>query len=385
MSAALLTVVCLATGGVAFAIALALARCGRVHERALDDTWQEPQKVHRVPVPRVGGIAIAVGVVSGVAAAGLTFGEQHAMGVLLLCMIPGLAWGLIEDFSKRGAVLARLALTGTTPMLAYVLLDARITQVGVPGLDSLLAVHAFSFVFTVFAVTGIAHAMNVVDGLNGLAGVNALLAALGLAAVAWIVGDSTIMIGSCVLAASVVGFLLVNFPGGRLFLGDGGAYFIGLVLAVLSVMLVERNAEVSPWLPLMLLAYPIWETLFSMYRRRRRGHSAGHADALHLHSLVYRRIVRWLGYRASPSETVMRNSLASMVLWIIPAACWVVALPLWDKTRALQGMAAVFIVVYGIAYRRIVRFEAPAWLVIRKRAPQATMPASEGGHTVEVR
>ena len=104
----------------------------------------------------------------------------------------------------------------------------------------------------------------------------------------------------------------------------------GLVLAVLAVMLVERNAEVSPWLPLMLLAYPIWETLFSMVRRRLRGRSAGSADALHLHSLVYRRIVRWAGHHASPAEAVARNSLASLALWTIPAVCWVVAVALWD-------------------------------------------------------
>ncbi len=371
MSAASLTIVCLLAGGLSLAIALVLARAGVRHRRALDDTWHEPQKLHCGPVPRIGGISIAVGVVVGAFAAELAFGEGEAFGLLLLCMVPGFAWGLIEDLTKRGVVFARLALTATAPMLAFVVLDARITQVGVPGLDALLAVHAFSFVFTVFAVTGIAHAINVVDGLNGLAGVASLLAALGLAAVAWIVGDTPVLVGASVLAASIAGFLLVNYPRGRLFLGDGGAYFIGLVLAVLSVMLAERNAQVSPWLPLVLLAYPIWETLFSMYRRRLRGRSTGSADALHLHSLVYRRIVRWSGYAGGPADAVLRNSLASAVLWVIPASCWAVALLLWDNTRALQAAAGAFIVVYALAYRQIVRFRVPAWLVIRKAAPGA--------------
>lgn len=379
MSAVSLTLVCLLAAMAAFGIALALSRAGHRHRRALDDTWDEPQKLHRLAVPRIGGLAIAAGVVGGAAAAQLAFGGLGAFWLLLVCMIPGFAWGLIEDFSKRGAVFARLVLTGMTPMLAYVVLDARITAVGVPGLDSLLAVHAFSFLFTVFAVTGIAHAINVVDGLNGLAGVTSLLAALGLAVVAWTVGDTVVFCGSLVLGAAVAGFLLVNYPGGRLFLGDGGAYFIGLVLALLSVMLVERNAEVSPWLPLMLLAYPIWETIFSMLRRRLRGRSLGSADALHLHSLVYRRIVRW-----DANECVTRNSLASALLWIIPAACWPVAVLLWDETRALQAAAALFIVAYGIAYRRIVRFRVPAWLVIRRGArAAAALEAEDVVHAAE--
>jgi UDP-N-acetylmuramyl pentapeptide phosphotransferase/UDP-N-acetylglucosamine-1-phosphate transferase len=297
---------------------------------------------------------------------------------------PGFAWGLHEDLSKRGAVFARLALTATTPMLAYVLLDARITQVGVPGLDALLAVHVVSFFFTVFAVTGIAHAINVIDGLNGLAGVTSLLAALGLAAVAWMVGDTTILVGACVLAASIAGFLGVNWPGGRLFLGDGGAYFIGLLLAVLSVLLVERNAEVSPWLPLVLLAYPIWETLFSMARRRLRGRPAGSADALHLHSLVYRRVVRWTR-DGSEAAVVMRNSVAAAVLWTIPTACWVIALAFWDQTLVLQAAALGFIVGYGALYRAIVRFKVPAGLVIRRRAASVAVGPVDADQAAEVR
>ena len=191
---------------------------------------------------------------------------------------PAFTWGLIEDISNRGSVAVRLALTGVAASLGFILLDARITQLHVPGLDQALAIHAFSFAFTVFAVTGVAHSINIVDGLNGLAGVVGLLAAIGIAIVAAIVGDSLVLPAACALAASIGGFLLVNYPRGRIFLGDGGAYLVGLLLAELAVLLVHRNSEVSPWFPLVLLAYPVWETIFSMYRRKARGQSTGHAD-----------------------------------------------------------------------------------------------------------
>jgi hypothetical protein len=131
------------------------------------------------------------------------------------------------------------------------------------------------------------------------------------------------------------------------------------------VLLVFRNSEVSPWFPLILLAYPIWETLFTVYRRKAKGHSTARADALHLHSLVYRRVVRWRGFEGKPSDYVMRNSIASMVLWAIPAACFVVALTFWDQSLPLQLAAAVFGIFYTLAYLRLVRFRVPAWLVVR--------------------
>src|SRR5688572_1294300 len=302
-----------------------LARATANKPLALDDTFDGLRKVHTQPIPRIGGLAVAAGVLCGGAASWYLDRDLNLWPILLVCVAPGLVWGLIEDLSKRGAVRARLALTALAAGLGYILLDARITDLDVPGLDNLLVIHAFSFAITVFAVTGVAHAMNVIDGLNGLSSINALLASIGLAVVAWTVGDAFVFSAACVLAASVAGFFLVNYPGGRIFLGDGGAYLIGLLLAELSVLLVHRNSEVSPWLPLVLLAYPIWETLFSMYRRRMRGRSTGDADALHLHSLIYRRLARWKGFEASPAEYIARNSIASACLWILPAICFVAA------------------------------------------------------------
>lgn len=284
---------------------------------------------------------------------------------------------MFEDFTKRAGVLPRLILTAVAAALIVAFLDARLTHIGIPGLDFLFSIPAVSFALTVFAITGVAHATNVIDGLNGLAGFVGLLAAVALAIVAGIVGDSLVLLPACVLAASIAGFLLVNFPRGRIFLGDGGAYLIGLTLAGLSVLLVSRNAEVSAWFPLVLLAYPVWETLFSMYRRKLRGRSTGRADALHLHSLVYRRVVRWRGYSASPSDYVTRNSLASLVLWAIPASCFLLALAFWSNSIALLAIAVGFAILYTLGYTRLVRFGVPARLVIRAKAKPAEIDEEE--------
>lgn len=362
-------------GVLAWAGARALVRVRR-GARALDSTLGGLRKVHMNATPRIGGAAVAMGFFAGAALVMGGRSDVREWFILLLCALPALVWGLIEDLWKRGAVLVRLAITGTAAGVAYVLLDARLTAIDVPGIDYLLAMDVFSFAFTVFAIAGTAHAMNVIDGLNGLCGFTTLLAAIGLALVAWAVNDSFVFASSCLLAASIAGFLLVNFPSGRLFLGDGGAYLIGLVLAVLSVMLVQRNSEVSPWFPPVLMAFPIWETLFSMYRRKWRGHSTGRADALHLHFLVYRRLVRSRGNARNALDCARRNSLASVCMWVMPLICFALALDFWDDSSRLMIAGWSFNFLYVTIYLCFVRFKVPAWLVLR--APTAIPRALAG-------
>jgi UDP-N-acetylmuramyl pentapeptide phosphotransferase/UDP-N-acetylglucosamine-1-phosphate transferase len=351
----------------AWAGARLLIRLAERRAEVLDDACRDLRKLHAKPTPRIGGVAVAGGVLGGILTAWGMAGEVDKTALLLACVAPGLVWGLIEDVSKRGDVLVRLALSGVAAAMGFVLLDARITEVDLPLIDQALQFNLVSFAFTVFAVTGVANAINVIDGLNGLSSVNALLAAIGLAAVAWIVGDSFVFQAACVLAGAIGGFLAVNFPSGRIFLGDGGAYLIGLLLGLLSVILVQRNIEVSAWFPLVLLWYPIWETLYSMYRRKLRGRSTGSADALHLHTLVYRRIVRWKGSGATAAERVRRNSLSSLCLWTLPLIGLGIALTFWNRSIVLQASAVAFAVVYVIAYRRIVRFQVPRWAVTWSR------------------
>src|SRR3989454_10029216 len=122
-----------------------------------------------------------------------------------------------------------------------------------------------------------------------------------------------------------------------------------------------------------------------MFRRWRHGVSPLRPDALHLHTLVYHRVVRWKGRGATASDTTRRNSTASPALWWIPALCFALAVAFWDRTGVLQLAAIGFILVYGFIYRRIARFGVPPWLVIRVRLGQALAgPASAGSKNIFV-
>ncbi len=336
-----------------------------------DHDLQSIQKNHARAVPRVGGLAIALGLVALLAWVAFTQpGHAGEMALVLACGLPPLLTGLAEDLTKQVGVRTRLLATATSGALAFFLLGAQLTSVNLPGLDWLMGFTAFSLFFTVVAVAGVANAVNIIDGYNGLASVVVAISLLSLAYVGWQVGDSLIVSVALAGVGALLGFLLWNWPRGLIFLGDGGAYFIGYLVAVLSFLLVARHrGVVSPWYPFLLFIYPVFETLFSIWRRKVvRGASPGLPDGLHLHQLVFRRLVRWAVGRRDAASLTLRNSLTAPYLWLLSSLAALPATLFWRYPFVLMGFVALFCVFYVWLYMRLVRFRALRWLMIKSRA-----------------
>ena len=126
--------------------------------------------------------------------------------------------------------------------------------------------------------------------------------------------------------------------------------------------LVQRNADVSPWFPMLLLIYPVWETIFSIYRKAVRGVSPGVADALHFHQLIYRRIVRGVFHDDESRRVLMRNNRTSPYLWGFTLLTVVPAVLFWGNSPMLMAFCALFVISYVMGYFAIVRFKVPSWL-----------------------
>ncbi|HEY9207424.1 MAG TPA: glycosyltransferase [Acidovorax sp.] len=331
-----------------------------------------PQRFHFGDVPRVGGAAVLLGMccswVLGVAQS-QWWGDTGSLslggwvGLWLLVLLPAAVSGIAEDLTQRLTVRYRLAFTGVSGLLAIILLDMSVPRLGMPWLDSLLAAAPWlGLGIALLAVTGLPHAFNIIDGYNGLAGMVAIIVCLALAHVALQVGDRGLAALLVCTAAATGGFLVWNYPRGMLFAGDGGAYIWGVVIALASISLVQRNVNVSPWFPLLLLIYPVWETLFSIYRKSVRGVSPGVADALHFHQLIYRRIVRSVFHDDESRRVLMRNNRTSPYLWGFTLLTVVPALLFWGNTPVLMAFCGLFVVSYVAAYLAIVRFKVPGWL-----------------------
>lgn len=324
------------------------------------------QCVHKHWAPRVGGVPIFITVALGVFFWDDASDRQIAI-LLLVAALPAFVAGFVEDLWDRVGPRMRLLATFVSAGLAWVLVGAQLTTLAIPGVDTVLQQYWFvAFLFTAFAVGGVAHSINIIDGFNGLSACFGVICFAAFFVIATIVGDHLVQGISLLFCGALLGFLVWNFPFGRIFLGDAGAYFLGFALAETSILIVMRNPEVSPWFCLLVMVYPIWDTLFSSYRREVvRGTSWSRADTLHLHHLIYRRLVRSFNHESG--EVVMPNSITSVYLWGLSLMSAIPAVLFWDNTPVLMGFALLFAMTYCLLYRRLVRFKAPKALVIRGR------------------
>jgi UDP-GlcNAc:undecaprenyl-phosphate GlcNAc-1-phosphate transferase len=334
--------------------------------------YAKPQRFHIGDVPRLGGLAIFVGVIGAWLAAIVSFyiGNFGNLGVTVslvgtwtAVVLPAMIGGVIEDVTQRLSVRYRLMLTGLSGVLALLVLDATVPRLGFQGADALLqSIPWLGMALALIAVMGLPHAFNIIDGYNGLSGMVAMIVSLALIYVSVQVGDRQLAGMLICLTGATAGFLIWNYPRGMLFAGDGGAYLWGVVIALGSITLVQRHNQVSPWFPMLLLIYPVWETFFSIYRKLTRGVSPGVADALHFHQLIYRRIVHGVFHDDESRRVLMRNNRTSPYLWAFTLLTVVPAVLFWRNTAVLMGFTFLFVVTYVAAYMMIIRFKVPRWL-----------------------
>lgn len=346
-----------------FIVTMLIIRFQHLHQHlSADSDLSGPQKFHKVSVPRIGGISIALGIFTATLIRLITNPNPDLEVALLICAIPVFAVGLTEDITKKIGVKTRLIFTAIAAAMAAFYLDAQITRFDLLGMDYLLVLPGVAIVFTIFAITGLANAYNIIDGFNGLSSMVGVITLAGLSYVSYLVGDPILMYLSLVMAVAILGFFLWNYPRGLIFLGDGGAYLIGFWVAVISVLLVARHPAISPWFALMINAYPILETLFTIYRRKiHQGKSPGLPDGIHFHTLIFRRILNPV-CNAHAADLFNANAKTAPYLWILSAMAIVPAVLWWQSTPILIACALLFTISYVWLYKRIVTFKTPSWM-----------------------
>ncbi len=317
---------------------------------SLDHDLNGVQKIHETPVPRIGGLGVVAGLLlAGVLSNQLGGETYETAGKLLLCAIPVFIAGLVEDFTKRVGVRTRLIAAFISAALAYWLIGAQLNELDTPILDYFIQFSLVSFCFTCFAVGGLTNAINIIDGLNGLASgcVNIML--VGLAAIAYLNNDFLVMKLCLWGIGATLGFMLLNFPFGRIFLGDGGAYLAGFWLAECGVLLLNRNPDVSTWAVLLVCIYPVWETVFSMYRRHViHKVKSGVPDMTHLHHLLFKSI----NWGRSHNKSWTRHGWVSLKIWLFVATCQVTAILFHRHDLYLFWSILAFATIYTATYAR---------------------------------
>lgn len=215
------------------------------------------QKFHAKPVPRIGGLGIFIALIICEVANLFLEAEVAKFGLLVVvASVPAFFAGFIEDLTKRVSVNIRFLATIFSALIGGTVLSAWITRLNIPAIDYLLVFGIASIMLTCFAVAGVVNAFNIIDGYNGLSGMVAVIILGGISYVANQVGDRAISITALAAAGSISGFLVWNYPRGLIFLGDGGAYLIGFIVAELSILLVGRKSRSLTLVPFFALFLP---------------------------------------------------------------------------------------------------------------------------------
>jgi UDP-N-acetylmuramyl pentapeptide phosphotransferase/UDP-N-acetylglucosamine-1-phosphate transferase len=330
-------------------------------KHTLDHDMEGVQKFHTTAVPRIGGAGIFAGLFLTLLVMHFflpLFNSERDLSkaaLLLVSGFPAFFGGIIEDVTKRVSVKARLCTSVLSALLASWLLGATVDELNIWGVDTLLGWAPFALAVSTVVVAGGINAVNIIDGFNGLASSTVILMLAALGAVALNVNDMLVAELAMLGLGTAVGFLIVNYPSGRIFLGDGGAYLLGFWVAEVAVLLLVRNSAVNAWQILSICAYPIIEVLYSIYRRKFvRQSDPGAPDGLHLHTLVYRRVVSRF-FSADARRPWKRN--AAVVCIIFPCVAVFAACGALFGQTVLNGILLVFLqlVFYVAIYARVVR------------------------------
>jgi UDP-GlcNAc:undecaprenyl-phosphate GlcNAc-1-phosphate transferase len=322
-------VVSLLTTPMVARVAVALGIVDRPSERSVS---------RRLDMPLLGGIAVAAGLVVGLAAGVLLSGDviyTQRLGGLLLGGLLVIALGVLDDQRGLGAV-PKLLVQVAAAAIA-IASGFRVDHLTDPITSTSLSFPGWvAWIGTTLWIVGITNALNLVDGLDGLAaGVGAIIGAT-LTVIAWQAGSALGVFVGLALLGSLLGFLPYNFAPARIFLGDTGALFIGFVLALLALEGTRRLALLTFVVPLLALAVPILDTGVSILRRIRMRAPLFSADRLHMHH-------RLLAVRGSPRSAVLQFYFVTLCFCLIALS--------FTRIRGL--VAAIFLSVVVLLTMRL--------------------------------
>ncbi len=352
-------------------ITLGIIRFQHLHEKiSSDHDFSGPQKFHTLIVPRIGGIGIFLSILFTIVITVFFFKLDRGLllAQIIGCALPTFLVGLFEDITKRINIKTRLIVTACSAGLFGYFLNGWIISIHVPGIDWLLGIGFISMIFTIVCITGLANAYNIIDGFNGLASMVAIISLLAIGYVAFKANDPIIPFACLIVVGAIGGFFIWNYPKGLIFLGDGGAYLIGFLIASFSILLVLRNPSVSPWFALLVNAYPLFETLFTIWRRKvQQGKNPGLPDGAHFHSLIYRRVIRWAEvHKIKQTASHTKNAKTSPYLWFLSSMAVFPAIIWWHTTWVLQFFVILFCVSYVWLYKALVKFQTPNFFKLLK-------------------
>jgi len=243
-----------------------------------------PRKVHTKPIPRIGGVAMAIGTFVPIL---LWLPGSPLVRSLLIGAIIIVVAGAVDDVRRLGYK-AKFAAQVAAALVIILYGGITINNLGVLLPEDYLLPKLISIILTLLVIVGVTNAINLSDGLDGLAGGITLLIFICIAYLAFRCENIAIAIIAVAAAGAIFGFLRYNTHPAVIFMGDAGSQFLGFLAIVLPVALTQQNTPLSPFLPLIILGFPILDTITVITERLAVGRSPFVADKNHFHHKLMR-------------------------------------------------------------------------------------------------
>jgi len=294
------------------------------------DKEDKPQKFHTVPVPRAGGIGIVMALFLLLFS---SFGLKLIPSILLTFVS-----GLYEDFHNSLSPRWRLFLQALGAILAVWLTHSVVIYLGL----GVTLPYWLGIIFSIFAIVGMVNAINIIDGFNGLASGMVLLILGSFYMVSTQERDNELLEIITVTAGATFALFVLVFPKGKIFLGDGGAYLLGFMVAFIGIALAGKYDDVSPWYVLAVFIYPVWEVLFSIGRKLSIGLSPMQPDIYHMHMLIHRQVSK-------------NNPLTALFILLLNVPFIFLATLYAHCSLCNLKIVVVFVICYLILYRYLIQ------------------------------
>jgi len=264
----------------------------------------DSRKIHTLPTPRVGGLAMALGALAPVVL-------WMPTNVMVRAVVMGAAilviFGVIDDWKNIDYRFKFIGQIGAA-LLVILYGGIKITSLGLLLPEGILLPDWLAVPLTLIVIVGVTNAINLADGLDGLAGGISLLSFICIAYLAFRSEQVILAMLAVAVIGAIFGFLRYNTYPAVVFMGDAGSQFLGFSAAALSVHLTQTNVPLSPLLPLLLIGFPILDTLAVMYERIAEGRSPFSPDKKHFHHKLIR-----LGFSHTESVLVIYFLQACLV------------------------------------------------------------------------
>ena len=247
---------------------------------------QEVQQIHHGSVSRLAGLCILIALFVGFLSYPFLI-EREFINGLFFCFIPILVITIFEDFHINLKPQYRIfAMLIASFLLLFTTINS-LPEISLPIMGSMLNLPYILPIFYVIAIIALINGMNFIDGANGLLAMSLLCIFFGLGLTAYFVNDFNLLLIILFFSFPLFIFLSFNYPWGKIFMGDVGAYWFGWVVGTLAIYLYSKHEELLTWSVPLLLFYPTMEVVFSFFRKVFQKKSPFNPDAYHLHLKIY--------------------------------------------------------------------------------------------------